>query len=117
MSTYSKIHFSQISEILMQAAMGVSAVNGCRYVVSDMMYSLCELGKIRYQNWDEPFYIAIREHGVESGNKEHCSERCKDLGYPLVIAKIEMDKVCDYDMKVVFTHKDIYHIEEEFDYV
>ena len=40
MKTYNQIHFSQISEILMQAALGVSAVCGYKYVTSDMVYSL-----------------------------------------------------------------------------
>lgn len=115
MKTYNQIHFSQISEILMQAAMGVSAVCGYRYTTSDMVYSLNELA---HKARKEPYYIAIREQGTESGNKEHCLDRCKGLGYPLVIAKIEADKVCDYNMTIMFTHgwidRDNNYMEQEF---
>ena len=119
MKTYNQIHFSQISEILMQAALGVSAVCGFKYVTSDMVYSLNELGgKMHIWSSDIPFYIAIREQGTESGYKEHCIERCKMLGYPLIIAKIEKDKVCDYNMTIMFTHglidRDNDYMEQEF---
>lgn len=36
MKTYYQIHFSRISEILMQAALGVSAVCGYKHVSPDM---------------------------------------------------------------------------------
>lgn len=119
MKTYNQIHFSQISEILMQAAMGVSAVCGFKYVTSDMAYSLTDFAyKMHSSQMNEPYYIAIREQGTESGFKEHCIERCKGLGYPLVIAKIEADKVCDYNMTIMFTHgwmdRDDNYMEQEF---
>ena len=117
MKTYIQIHFSQISEILMQAALGVSAVCGFKYVTSDMVYSLNEVSKV-IRDTDVPYYIAIREQGTECGNKAHCIERCKFLGYPLVIAKIEADKVCDYNMTIMFTHgwmdRDDNYMEQEF---
>lgn len=115
MKTYKQIHFSQISEILMQAALGVSAVCGYRYTTSDMVYSLNELA---HKARKEPYYIAIREQGTESGSKTECLDRCKGLGYPLVIAKIEKDKVCDYNMTITFTHgwmdRDNNYMEQEF---
>lgn len=119
MKTYKQIHFSQISEILMQAALGVSAVCGYKYVISDMVYSLHEIrGKMNIWSSDIPLYIAIREQGTESGYKEECLERCKNLGYPLIIAKIEADKVCDYNMTIMFTHNwmsgDNNYMEQEF---
>lgn len=119
MKTYNYIHFSQISEILMQAALGVSAVCGYKYVTSDMVYSLKDFAdKMHSSQMNEPYYIAIREQGTESGFKEHCIERCKGLGYPLVIAKIEADKVFDYNMTIMFTHgwmdRDNNYMEQEF---
>lgn len=102
MKTYNQIHFNKICQILTTAAQGVSAVCGYDYVVSDMVYSLNEVSKIR--DTDVPYYIAIREQGTECGNKAYCIERCKILGYPLVIAKIEADKVCDYNLTITFTH-------------
>ena len=104
MKTYNQIHFSQISEILMQAALGVSAVSGYRLTISDMVHSLSDLHDESWAGIKEPYYIAIREMGTESGNKEHCLDRCKGLGYPLIIAKIEADKVCDYNMTIMLTH-------------
>ena len=119
MKTYNQIHFSQISEILMQAALGVSAVCGYKYVTSDMVYSLKDFAdKMHSSQMNEPYYIAIREQGTESGFKEHCLDRCKGLGYPLIIAKIEKDKVCDYNMTIMFTHgwmdRDNNYMEQEF---
>ena len=118
MKTYNQIHFSQISEILMQAALGVSAVCGYRLVTSDMIHSLSDLHDKSWTGIKEPYYIAIREIGTESGYKENCIERCKGLGYPLVIAKIEADKVCDYNMTIMFTHgwmdRDNNYMEQEF---
>lgn len=119
MKTYNQIHFSQISEILTQAALGVSAVCGFKYVTSDMVYSLSELsGKMHSWSSSLPFYIAIREQGTESGNKEQCIERCNMLGYPLIIAKIEKDNACDYNMTIMFTHNwmngDNNYMEQEF---
>lgn len=101
MKTYKNIHFNEITELLMQAAMGVSAVCGYRYPISDLVYSLNDL---RNKAHKEPYYIAIREQGTESGNKKDCIERCKGLGYPLVIAKIEEDKIFDYNMTIMFTY-------------
>lgn len=115
MKTYNQIHFSRISEILIQAALGVSAVCDCKHAISDMVYSLSDLSKEAYQGLKEPYYIAIREMGTESGFKELCLVRCKGLGYPLVIAKIEANKVCDYNMTIMFTqNRDFSKMEQEF---
>ena len=118
MKYYYQINFSQISEILMQAAIGVSAVCGFKYTISDMVHSLDELSKKGFSGLVDPFYIAIREHGTECGYKFYCIESCKALGYPLIIAKIEKDKVRDYNMTIMFTHNrvggDNNYMEQEF---
>lgn len=118
MNTYNQIRFSQISEILMQAALGVSAVCGFKYVTSDMVHSLYDLHDKLLTGLKEPFYIAIRESGTESGFKERCLDGCKVLGYPLIIAKIEADKVFDYNMTIMFTNgwigRDNNYMEQEF---
>lgn len=118
MRTYNKINFSQISEILMQASLGVSAVCGYRVVTSDIIHSLSDLLNKSWTGLKEPYYIAIREMGTESGFKEHCIDRCKSLGYPLIIAKIETDRVCDYNMTIMFTHgwedRDNNYMEQKF---
>lgn len=115
MRTYNQIHCNQICEILMQAAMGVSAVCGYKYTISDLVYSLNELA---HKTRKGTYYIAIREQGTESGSKEHCIEQCKILGYPLIIAKVEADKVCDYNLTITFTHgwkdSNINYMEQEF---
>ncbi len=118
MKTYKQIHCNQICEILMQAAMGVSAVCGYKYTISDLVYSLSALAtKISKGT----YYVAIREQGTESGYKEECIATCKSLGYPLIIAKIEHDKTCDYNkfnMTIMFTHgwfdRDGDYMEQEF---
>ena len=115
MKTYNQIHCNQICEILMQAAMGVSAVCGYKYTISDLVYSLNELA---HKARKGTYYIAIREQGTENGSKEQCIERCKILGYPLIIAKIERDKVVDYNLTITFTHgwkdSNINYMEQEF---
>ena len=117
MRTYNQLHFSQISEILMQAALGMSAVLGYKYITSDMIHSSSDLNEKMYE-WKEPYYIAIREQGTESGSKEHCLDRCKGLGYPIIIARIDKNKTFDYDMKIMLTHYwfngDNNHMEREF---
>ena len=117
MRTYNQINFSQISEILMQAALGVSAVCGYRVVTSDMVHSLSDLHDKSWVGLKEPYYIAIREQGTESGSKTECLDRCKGLGYPLVIAKIERADF-DFNMTIMFTHgwmdRDNNYMEQEF---
>ena len=101
MKTYKNIHFNEITELLMQAAMGVSAVCGYRYPISDLVFSL---NNLENKTDKEPYYIAIREMGTESGNKKDCIHQCKCLGYPLVIAKIEKGEIIDYNMTIMFSH-------------
>ena len=117
MKTYNQIHFNKICQILTTAAQGVSAVCGYDYVVSDMVYSLNEVSKV-IRDTDVPYYIAIRDQGTECGNKAHCIERCKGLGYPIIIARIDKNKTFDYNMTVMFTHgwmdEDGHNIEQEF---
>ena len=116
MKTYNQIHFNKICQILTTAAQGVSAVCGYDYVLSDMVYSLTEAGKVIRDTY-VPYYIAIREQGTECGNKARCIERCKCLGYPIIIAKIEKDKMWDYNMTIIFTHgwmdRDDNYMEQE----
>ena len=117
MKTYNNIHFNGISEILMQAALGVSVVCGYKYVSSDMVHSLSDLHHESLNGLTEPYYIAIREMGTECGYKEHCIDRCKGLGYPIVIAKIERADF-DFNMTIMFTHgwmdRDNNYMEQEF---
>ena len=101
----------------MQAAQGVAAVSGQKYIISDMVYALGGMMDdiVAYR---EPYYVAIREQGTEGGTKEFCLYRCQNLGYPLVIAKIEVEKVCGYNMAIMFTHNwisgDKNYMEQEF---
>ena len=116
MKTYNKIHFNKVCQILTSVANGVAAVSGFDYVVSDMIYSLAEISKMINVS-DVPYYIAVREQGTECGNKAHCIDRCKCLGYPIVIAKIEKDTF-DLNMTIMFTHgwmdRDNNYMEQEF---
>lgn len=118
MRTYKQIHFTKISSILTLVAQGVSCVTGYDYPISDMIYSLAGLRESMRENKGIPYYIAIREQGTECGFKEHCIDRCKVLGYPIVIAKVEKDKTFDYNMTITFTHgwmdRDNNYMEQEF---
>jgi len=118
MRTYFRKTFPAMSSILTQAAQGFAAVTGNNYIVSDMVHSLSELHK-HIISERTPFYMAIREHGVESGDKEYCFERCKTLGYPLVIIKIEDDKIGDFNLTLMLTYNwmsgDNNSMRQEFD--
>ena len=118
MKTYHQITFTEISNTLMQVAVGMAAACGYKYIVSDMVHSLSDFHEKGWAGLKEPYYFAIREMGTESGYKEHCVDRCKGLGYPLVIVKIEPDKVCDLNMTIMFTHgwmdRDNNYMEQEF---
>lgn len=118
-NTYKKILNSQLCEILMQAAMGVSAVCGEKYSISYMADALSKLPNGLTGNPKEPYYIAIHEMGTEYGCKEECVKNCKMLGYPLVIAKIDTNKSATlYNMTIIFTRgwmtEDDDYMEQEF---
>ena len=93
-----------------------------RYVTSDVMtyaeleVTNCILGDVmvdvkKLLNWlidgraqaQEPFYIAIRKHGIEAGYKDYVDERCAALGKP--ICTIEISKMkepsgyCEYEVR------------------
>lgn len=118
MKTYNQIHFNEVSCILTQIANGFAAATGHKYIVSDMIYSLTDLSDRNFKgDMKEPFYIAVRKMGTESGSKAHCLERCKGLGYPIVIAKIEQDNICDLNMTIrisTLTDGDWTDMEMEF---
>lgn len=111
--------FPAMSMTLMQVAEGIAIVSGHNYVVSDMVHTLSALHDYVHSVDHEgaPYYIAIREQGVESGDKKHCLERCKGLGYPIVIFKIE-EELIDYKMTIrlsTHTDGDWTDMEMEFD--
>jgi hypothetical protein len=118
-NTYQDILYSQLCEILMQAAMGVSAVCREKYSISFMADALSNLPHSLMDKLKEPYYIAIHEMGTEYGCKEECVKNCKMLGYPLVIAKIEESKTKDYSMTIMFTRgwmtENDDYMEQEFD--
>jgi hypothetical protein len=102
---YNQVHFTKISEVLMSAALGVSSVSQSQYIVSDMVHTLSDFHENMVMgDMKEPYYIAIRISGVESGTYAHVVECCNHLGEPVIIAKIEHDKVCDFNMSVKFSH-------------
>lgn len=117
MKTYNEIGFSRISEILTATANGFS--NICSHlIVSDMIHSLSDFHREIMRGLHEPYYIAIRESGTESGNKGECLMRCKGLGYPYVIIKITRAEY-NFNMTMMLTHNwmngDNSYMEQEFD--
>lgn len=119
MRVYSEQTFPAMSIILMQAAEEMAAISGHKFVVSDMVISLSQLHEhILSEDSHNPFYIAIRTMGVEAGDKKHCLERCKGLGYPVVIFKVEKDNPVDFKMTVRLstqTDGNWLAMEQEFD--
>ena len=118
MRHYCNIDFPQTSGILMRIAQGFSDAVGSRYIISDMVHTLGELYRYINSNNEQPFYIAIIDAGTEGGVKEECIERCKALGYPLVIAKISKASPFDWDLVIMLTHNwmngDNNYMEQEF---
>ena len=70
------------------------------FPASDMIISIDhftkwqEVGRLADYSTDPraPFYMAIRKQGTESGTREHVIERCKVLGAPLYVLKVEREK-------------------------
>lgn len=100
-SKFYNIELAKIFNILMSAAHGVATVAQSNTPVSDMVFTLTDLN-----HWAvggrEPFFVAIREHGTENGSKAHCIERCKHLGSPVIIARIEPNKVRELNMVITY---------------
>ena len=116
MRTYAEQNFPAMSAILMQVAQGIAAVSGCKYVISDMVHTLHDLST-KLHKMEQPYYIGIREQGVEGGTKEYCLDRCQGLGYPMVIAKVDKGTPFDWDLTISFTQEwasgEIGHLPQE----
>ena len=115
---YNDISFSRLSDILTRAAMGVGAVSNSLYPVSDMVYTLMDL-QMRTQEDDEPYFVAIREQGVEGGFHDYCLDRFRHLGYPVVLAKICKAEHHEYNVEIKFSHAiwgDLSDLEREFEF-
>ena len=85
--------FAEITRKCNAIADACAVINDCNLIMSDMVYSLVELRKaLDYPSSRLPFYIAVREQGVESGTKDHVIERCKSLGNPIYVMKVEQDE-------------------------
>ena len=83
---------SQVVERLQNIATGYAAIYGYGIIKKDMITStdafddlIYELGNITLDS----YYFAIREMGVESGTRREVEERCKVLGTPVCIIKVE----------------------------
>jgi hypothetical protein len=121
MATYNGITMGQVVNILTNIANGIAAISGNHQVLSDLAI---DFGTMRRhfcnEDNDRDFYLAFRETGVESGTKEKCYDRCKNLGYPLVIVKVTQHLfiTTDYDVTITLTrHRtsgDYNLMEQEF---
>ena len=116
---YNDISFSRLSDILTRAAMGVGAVSNCLCPTSDLVYTLMDL-RMRTPMDDEPYFVAIRETGTEGGFRDYCLDRCRHLGYPVILAKIEGNEhTNDYNVEIKFCHAlwgDLPDLEREFEF-
>ena len=76
-----------ISSIIADAA---GIVSGSILPQSDMKISIEQ-----FYDWqkhdDEPFFMAVRDHGTEAGTRQHCRERCKKLGAPVYVIAIKRE--------------------------
>lgn len=91
-----------IIELLNASAKEASIMFNCSLIVSDMVYALWGFSGWETSRNNEPYYVWIREQGVEDGTLEHVEERCKVLGYPIIMYKIERD---GFYFNVEKTHK------------
>jgi len=65
---------------------------GCHLIASDMVLSCQEFAEcMKEEDTPAPFYFAIRKQGTESGTRSHCRERCRVLGRPVYVLKVERE--------------------------
>jgi hypothetical protein len=64
---------------------------GCHLIASDMVLSCQEFAGVCELLTVAPFYFAIRKQGTESGTREYCRERCRVLGRPVYVLKVESE--------------------------
>ena len=88
---------ADIYEEMRTFAQHYATAYNCNLIASDALHD-----RQRFANWqniareaDETtnpraaFFFAIRKQGAESGTREHVAERCKVLGRPVYIMKVE----------------------------
>lgn len=81
----------------------VAVVFGSSLPSYDMVVSIkefCNWSEWGTEGANEAFFFAIRKQGTESGTRANVVERCKMLGTPLYIIKVERAEIDLFDMTV-----------------
>jgi hypothetical protein len=94
---------ARVAELGRVLADGVGVAFDSTFPAYDMAISIDhftkwqEVGRLADYSTDPraPFYMAIRKQGTESGTREHVIERCRVLGAPLYVLKVEREKADD----------------------
>lgn len=87
----------RIATIARTIAGAVGACFGSSLPVSDMAIDVnrfnkwCEGSSVADADASAPFWFAVRKQGSESGTRENCQARCKALGSPLYVLKVERE--------------------------
>ena len=90
---------ARVAELGRVLADGVGVAFDSTFPAYDMEISIDhftkwqEVGRLADYSTDPraPFYMAIRKQGTESGTREHVIERCRVLGAPLYVLKVERE--------------------------
>lgn len=89
----------RVAEICKTIANAVSVCYGSSFPVTDMATDLDRFGawcagEDEYDVMEAaaPFWFAVRKRGSESGTREHVKERCKHLGAPVYVIKVEREE-------------------------
>lgn len=98
----------RVATIARTIAGAVGACFGSSLPLSDMAIDVyrfkkwCEGRKVDGDGIDTaaPFWFAVRKQGSESGSRENCKNRCKMLGAPLYVLKVEREACGLYSLSV-----------------
>ena len=95
--TVANMTAADIYEEMRTFAQHYATAYNCNLIASDALHD-----RQRFYYWQNiandttettnprrPFFFAIRKQGAESGTREHVAERCKVLGRPVYIMKVE----------------------------
>lgn len=96
----------KVATIARTIAGAVGACFGSSLPVSDMAIDVnrfnkwCEGSSVADADASAPFWFAVRKQGSESGTRENCKARCKALGSPLYVLKVEREAAGLFSLSV-----------------
>ena len=99
LTAYHHTTAARVAHICQTIAESVGVCYGSTLPAFDMAISLQQFGEWQTattpddeMNPAAPFFFAVRKQGTESGTREHCKERCRILGAPVYVIKVEREE-------------------------